>query len=92
MVIKLIKASNSLNFGTEYTVIAILIKQNASPEIWYHLLNEDGYLVMLESINAEIVKSDLDSDLVFKNLGDNCYNILPQSISYDGFFEDFFNL
>ncbi len=91
MLVKLKKAVNGLNIDTEFLVIAILIKQSNSPEIWYHVLNEDHKLLMVESSNIEITNHKLDSDLVFKYLGDNCYNILPESISYTGFFEDFFN-
>jgi len=93
MKIQVKEGGECFNPETDYLVVGILIQQRAQTEVSYHIVDDYGRLVLVNSVNSKVIIVDgtMEVDLVFKDLGNSAYNILPSAISYSGFFEQFFD-
>jgi hypothetical protein len=84
----------TLNPHSTYKVLSILFKRNLalkSFDITIRILSDDGVPAMYDMGMFKIIDSNLDPDFVCKTYEDGDFALYPLSMSYLGFWEDFFN-
>jgi hypothetical protein len=84
-------SKKGLRKGQVYNVISISINQNQK-KFLYRIIDSEGTPALYENHLFDIIDNKLDSDWIISfNEEFNVINIMPSSISYKGFWEDYFN-
>lgn len=84
-------SKKGLKKGQVYNVISISINQNQK-KFLYRIIDSEGTPALYENHLFDIIDNKLDSDWIISfNEEFNVINIMPASISYKGFWEDYFN-
>jgi hypothetical protein len=89
-----LKANNLLSMGT-YTVISMdFILNTVGPcnfDIKYRIVNKNGIAALYDQSFFEVVVAIYDDDFVFRPYVQGSFELVPKEMSYDGYWEDFFN-
>ena len=87
--------NTNLRLNKDYKVLSIDHIQSSAHdgyfEISFRVLNENGIAAQYSPSIFEIVDSNLDEDFVYSGFGYGSYELVPKSMSYSGFWEDFFD-
>lgn len=87
---KIYKNGQNLTIGKQYHVVSITIaNRGAETEISFRLINDDNRIIVYPASSFDIVDPNFGSDYVFKLHRATLVEILPESISYDGFWEKY---
>lgn len=89
MVLKCITASNnSLTLHKEYEVVALLMNDRG---VLYNLVDDHMRLAYFTSSQFEVTNNKLGDDFVYQHSAGGHVKLMPESLSYPSFYEDFEN-
>lgn len=81
---------NSITLNKEYEVVAVTINIEKNL-MMYNLIDDLDRLAFYETTLFKISDGKIDDDWIFKQMNTNHFQMLPQVLSYESFYEDFHN-
>lgn len=87
--------AHRLKVDNSYEVVSVdFIRntENADFITKYRIVNEHGTPALYDSAFFEMEDSNIDSDFVYKPYREGSFGLIPEVMSYENFWDDFFNL
>lgn len=84
----------SLTFNNTYFIVGVEFSsksQEPSKYIQFRVLDDELQVTLCEAKDFEIIKGEIDSNWEFVNRKENDYTIIPKLISYNSFWENYYD-